>query len=136
MTGVLSRLLRFGAVGVANTAVYYVAYRILLVAIPYLLAHVSAWLCSVIFSFVMNCWFTFKVRPTLRRFAAFPASSLANLVLTTFGSIVLVSHFHVDERYATLIMGILAIPATFVLTAFILRPSAEDAVAGERLDRV
>lgn len=131
MPEVASRLIRFCVTGVLNTAVYYVAYRALLLVLPYVVAHVGAWAVSVVFSFYMNCWFTFRVRPTLARFLAFPASSLANLFLTTIGSIVLVSQLHVDERYATLIMGICAIPVTFALTAFILRPepasSAPDA---------
>lgn len=131
MSDVLPKLFRFGLIGVANTVVYYLAYRLLLIAMPYLVAHVAAWSVSVLFSFLMNCWFTFKVRPTLRRLVAFPTSSFANLFLTTFGSIVLVSGLHVDERYATLIMGILAIPATFWLTALILRPSDADHVPDE-----
>lgn len=134
MSEVLSKLFRFGVIGVANTAVYYLAYRLLLIAFPYVAAHVTAWTVSVVFSFFMNCWFTFKVRPTLRRFAAFPASSFVNLFLTTFGSILLVSGLQVDERYATLIMGIAAIPVTFGLTALILRPTAADGVS-DRTDR-
>lgn len=124
MPGILSKAFRFCVTGVANTGVYYLSYRALLLALPYVAAHVTAWAVSVIFSFFMNCWFTFRVRPTFRRFAAFPLSSLTNLLLTTVGSIVLVSQLHVDERYATVIMGICAIPVTFGLTAFLLRPSS------------
>lgn len=122
MPGTVRRLVRFGVIGVANTAVYYLAYRLLLLITPYVLAHVAAWAISVVFSFFMNAWFTFKVRPTLRRLALFPASSIANLMLTTFGSVALISGLGLDERYATLVMGILAIPVTFALTALILRP--------------
>ena len=129
MPEVVAKLLRFCVVGVANTAFYYLAYRLLLILMPYVAAHVMAWVVSVVFSFFMNCWFTFKVRPTLRRLVAFPASSLANLFLTTFGSIILVSQLHVDERYATVIMGICAIPVTFGLTAFVLRPSPANLAA-------
>lgn len=114
------QLLRFGLTGLANTAVYYACYRLLLLALPYLAAHGLAWAASVVFSFFMNCWFTFKVRPTVKKFLAFPASSLVNLLLTTVGSVALVSGLGVDERYATLLMGIVAIPFTFVITAFIL----------------
>lgn len=124
------QLLKFCVTGVANTAVYYLAYRLLLLALPYLAAHFLAWVVSVVFSFFVNCWFTFRVTPTWRRFVAFPSSSLANLAITTVGSVLLVSQGGVDERYATVIMGICAIPITFGLTAFVLRPSpAPDATA-------
>lgn len=134
MRGRLPQLFRFCLTGVANTAVYYVAYRLMLLAMPYVVAHLGAWAVSVVFSFYVNCLFTFKVRPTLKRLLAFPASSLANLVFTTLGSIVLVSFLGADERYATVIMGILAIPVTFALTAFILRPDHQVQAEEEHVD--
>lgn len=121
MLTLLGQVLRFGIVGVANTAVYYGCYRLFLLVLPYLPAHLIAWALSVVFSFFINCWFTFRVRPTLKRFLAFPATTLVNLLFTTVGSVILVSGLQFDERYATLIMGIIAIPFTFALTRFILR---------------
>ncbi|MCV7606511.1 GtrA family protein [Micrococcus luteus] len=116
----LPSLLRFGLVGVLNTGVYYLCYRLLLLALPYLAAHLIAWAISVVFSFFVNSWFTFRTRPTWRKFMAYPLTTLANVAFTTFGSVVLVEWAHVDERYATVIMGILAIPVTFTLTRVIL----------------
>lgn len=125
MLTLLGQVLRFGIVGVANTAVYYACYRLFLLVLPYLPAHLIAWALSVVFSFFINCWFTFRVRPTLKRFLAFPATTLVNLLFTTVGSVILVSGLQFDERYATLIMGIIAIPFTFALTRFILRDRPE-----------
>lgn len=124
--GALARLIRFGLVGIANTLVYYVCYRLGLLVLPYLAAHLIAWAISVVFSFFMNCWFTYRVRPTWRRLLAFPASTLVNLAFTTIGSVVLVEQLHVDERYATLAMGILAIPFTFAVTTLVLTKGAND----------
>ncbi|WP_420175919.1 GtrA family protein [Luteococcus sp. OSA5] len=114
------RLFRFCLVGVANTLVYYLGYRLLLLAMPWFPAHLVAWAVSVVFSFFMNCWFTYRVRPTWKRFVAFPASTLVNLLFTSLGSAVLVELIHFDERYATLVMGILAIPFTFAVTTLVL----------------
>lgn len=114
------RLVRFCLVGVANTAVYYASYRLLLLLMPWFGAHLLAWAISVVFSFFMNCWFTYRVRPTWRRFVAFPASTLVNLLFTSVGSAILVEVVSFDERYATLLMGILAIPFTFAVTTWVL----------------
>lgn len=122
----LARLVRFCLVGVANTAVYYACYRLALLTMPYLAAHLVAWLLSVVFSFVVNCWFTYHVPPTWRRLLAFPASTLVNLLFTTVGSVALVEALGIDERYATVLMGICAIPFTFAVTTLVLTRGPND----------
>lgn len=120
------QLVRFGLTGVANTVVYYAVYRLFLLVLPYLTAHLIGWVVSVVFSFFMNCLFTFRVRPSWQRFFAFPASSLVNLLFTSVGSVILVSVLGMDERYATLLMGVAAIPVTFGVTAVVLRPRQDE----------
>lgn len=111
---------RFVLVGLANTLVYYVAYRLLLLVLPYLPAHVLAYGLGIVFSFFANSLFTFGVRPTWRRFLAFPLTTLANFVVVTVGSVALVEPGWVDERWATLLMTVAAIPVTFLLTRLVL----------------
>ena len=118
---VVGQVVRFGIVGVANTLVYYLLYRLFLAAtLPYVLAHLIAWALSVVFSYFANCWFTYRVRPSWRSFIAFPATTLVNVAFTTIGSVLLVSLFSADTRYITLAMGILAIPFTFLVTRMVL----------------
>lgn len=119
-------LLRFVVVGVANTAVYYVVYRLLLLALPYLPAHLLAYAVGIVFSFFANSFFTFRVRPTWRRFLAFPLTTLVNFVVVTVGSVLLVERGWVDERWATLLMTVVAIPVTFLLTRFVLTSGRDD----------
>lgn len=131
----IESLVRFGLVGVANTAVYYAFYRLGLVFLPYLVSHLGAWALSVIFSFFANCWFTYHVRPTWRRFLRFPASTLINVAFSTLGSLLLVEGFGMDKRYATLVAGVVAVPFTYVAATVALTgrhsegvaPSPEDA---------
>lgn len=116
----MSALARFLAVGVANTLVYYLVYRLLLLGLPYLPAHLLAFGVGIVFSFFANSLFTFRVRPTWRRFLVFPSTTLANLLLVTLGSVLLVERDWVDERWATLLMTVAAVPITFLLTRLVL----------------
>lgn len=116
----MSALARFVLVGVANTLVYYVVYRLLLLLMPYLPAHLLAFGVGIVFSFLANSFFTFRVRPTWRRFLAFPLTTLVNLLLVTAGSVLLVERSVVDERYATLLMTVVGVPVTFLLTRYVL----------------
>lgn len=128
MSALLSpALLRFVVVGAANTAVYYLAYRLLLTGLPYLPAHLLAYGLGIVFSFVANSLFTFRVRPTWRRFLAFPLTTAANFLVVTFGAVLLVERGWMDERYATLLMTVLAIPVTFVLTRLVLTSGRDQA---------
>ncbi len=114
------QLVRFGLVGVANTAVYYGCYLLLLLALPYFAAHLLAWVTSVVASFFLNCRFTYRVRPTWGRFFLFPLSTLVNVSMTSVGVVALIEWIGVDERLAPFIAGVLAIPATFVVTRRVL----------------
>lgn len=123
-------VVRFALVGVANTAIYYGAYLVLLTALPYLGAHLIAWAISVVGSFFLNCWFTYRVRPSWRRFLYYPLATLVNIFMTTAGVIGLVEWLNVDTRLAPLIAGVAAMPATFVVTRAVLTSQRDQALAG------
>lgn len=132
----LEQFIRFGMVGVVNTGVYYAFYRVWLLILPYLAAHVLAWALATLISFYLNAYFTFKVRPTLKKLLAFPLSSLVNLAISTVVSAILVSGMDVSDKWGTLIGGIIAVPFTFLVVRLIfVRPAASTpapaATAGE-----
>jgi putative flippase GtrA len=111
----LGRLVRFGIVGVINTGVYYGLYLLFHTQVPYLVAHVCAFVLAMIGSYFLNCYVTFKTPPRWRTFLLFPLSNLANFVITTVGLKVAVSWLHVDSRIAPLPVALVAIPITYLV---------------------
>ncbi|MFF8385154.1 GtrA family protein [Streptomyces kanasensis] len=124
MTGVSGQIVRFALVGVVNTATYYGFYLLFLtLGLPYVGAHVAAFLLSMTGSFFLNSHFTYRTRPTWRKFLLFPLTNAANFVITTAGVYLLVDVAGLSSRYAPLLAAAAAIPVTFVLSRTImLRP--------------
>ncbi len=71
----MRHILRFGVVGVVNTGVYYALYLVFNTVMPYLAAHLLAIAISMVGSFFLNCYWTFRTRPTWRKFALFPLTN-------------------------------------------------------------
>ncbi|MFV2119578.1 GtrA family protein [Streptomyces sp. Act-28] len=124
MTGVSGQIVRFGLVGVVNTGTYYGCYLLLLACgLPYVAAHVVAFLLSMVGSFFLTSRFTYRTRPTWRKFLLFPLTNAANFVITTAGVWLLVDVAGLSSRYAPLLAAAAAIPVTFVVSRTImLRP--------------
>lgn len=116
----LGQMVRFGLVGVVNTATYYGMYLCFLSWLPYLAAHVTAFALSTVGSFLLTCWFTYRTRPTWRKFLLFPLTTAANFVITTGGVYVLVDLLHTGDRAAPLMAAAVAVPITFVLSRTIM----------------
>ncbi|MEU6574673.1 GtrA family protein [Streptomyces sp. NPDC046805] len=117
----------FVVVGLINTATYYALYLLFLRWWPYLVAHVVAYLLSMTGSFFLNARFTYRVRPTLRKFLLFPLTNAANFLITTAGVYVAVDVLHAGSRFAPLMASAVAIPVTFVVSRWIMLPGAEAA---------
>ncbi|NKR57917.1 GtrA family protein [Rhodococcus hoagii] len=116
----MRHILRFGVVGVVNTGVYYALYLVFNTVMPYLAAHLLAIAISMVGSFFLNCYWTFRTRPTWRKFALFPLTNATNYIVTTVGMVLLVTFLGVDDRIAPLIAAVAAIPVTFLLSRRIL----------------
>ncbi|MFF2013497.1 GtrA family protein [Streptomyces sp. NPDC058195] len=120
---VTAQMARFALVGVVNTGTYYGCYLVLLTWLPYIAAHVTAFALSMTGSFFLNCWFTYRTRPTWRKFLLFPLTNAANFVITTGGVYLLVDLAGLSSRYAPLAAAAAAIPVTFLVSRTImLRP--------------
>lgn len=116
----VSHVARFAVVGVLNTGVYYGTYLLLSTVLHYLAAHLLAITVAMVVSFFLNCLWTFRTRPTWRKFALFPLTNATNYLLTTAGVVVLVEWLGVDEHIAPLLAAAAAIPVTFLLSRRVL----------------
>ena len=134
----LFQMTKFAVVGVVNTGTFYATYLSLHPWMPYYPAYVLGFLVSMVGSFFLNTYITYRTKPTWRKFLLFPLTNLTNFVVTSVGVFVLVEWFHVGERIAPLAAAVVAIPVTFVLSRRILThrdgavvPPVELALAGE-----
>ncbi|GHE02153.1 GtrA family protein [Streptomyces alanosinicus] len=112
----------FVLVGGVNTAVYYGLYLLFLTRLPYLAAHVLAFALSMVGSFFLNARFTYRVRPTWRKFLLFPLTNVSNFLITTAGVYVIVDVLHAGSRFAPLLASAAAIPVTFVVSRWVMLP--------------
>jgi putative flippase GtrA len=118
------QILTFAAVGVINTASYYCLYLLFLNWLPYLFAHVVAFVTSMVGSFFLNARFTYRTRPTWRKFLLFPLTNVTNFLVTTSGVYVIVDVLHAGSRFAPLLASAAAIPVTFVVSRWVMLPPA------------
>ncbi|MFF8596196.1 GtrA family protein [Streptomyces sp. NPDC015220] len=123
----VKQILTFAVVGVVNTLTYYLLYLLFLVRLPYLAAHVLAFLISMVGSFFLNARFTYRIRPTWRKFLLFPLTNATNFVITTAGVYVIVDVLHAGSRFAPLLASAAAIPVTFVVSRMIMLPKVDTA---------
>ncbi|MEU2597239.1 glycosyltransferase [Streptomyces hirsutus] len=105
----------FVMIGFVNTAVYLTVYATLNQWIPYLTAHVLGYSISVVGSFFLNSYLTYRTRPRWRAFLRYPLSSGFNLVASGALLYVAVSRIGMDENVAALVAGVLVTPVTFLL---------------------
>jgi putative flippase GtrA len=116
----VKRVLRFAVVGAVNTGVYYGLYLALRTVLPYLVAHVISFVLAMIGSYFLNCRFTFRTKPTWRKFLLFPLSNASNFVITSLGLYLLVDVGHLNDKVSPLIAAMAAIPITFVVARYVL----------------
>ncbi|MFE2584457.1 GtrA family protein [Streptomyces sp. NPDC059378] len=127
------QIVTFAVIGVINTATYYGFYLLFLVSLPYLAAHVFAFLLSMTGSFFLNARFTYRTRPTWRKFLLFPLTNAANFLITTAGVYVIVDVLHQGSRFAPLAASMAAVPVTFVVSRWVMSPG-RPAVADPEAD--
>ncbi|WP_080496995.1 GtrA family protein [Bacillus wiedmannii] len=85
-----------------------------------LISHVTAFVLSMIGSFFMNTYFTYKTKLTLKKFFQFPLTYVVNVIITTSSIYILVELLKLNKNIAPLISSLIAIPFTYVISKKIL----------------
>ncbi|MFD3549407.1 GtrA family protein [Streptomyces sp. NPDC058655] len=120
----LGQVLRFALVGVVNTGTFFALYLLMHAWMPYFAAYTAAFVLAMVGSFFMNTYFTYRTRPTWKKFLLFPLTNVTNYVVQSAGLYALVSWAGLDTRIAPLVAALAAIPFTFLLSRRILVPGA------------
>ncbi|CAM3145069.1 GtrA family protein [Staphylococcus argensis] len=116
-------IIKFIIVGGINTFNYYVVYLLLLKIcnIHYIVSHITGFIVALIISYYLNCYFVYKVQPTLRKFLQFPVTQLVNVGMQTLLLFIFVRFFHINSVIAPFAGLIITIPVTFILSKYILQ---------------
>ncbi|WP_078624758.1 GtrA family protein [Streptomyces monomycini] len=118
----LARLLRFAVVGGVNTLTFYGCYLVLHPWMAYFAAYTIAFLFSMVGSFFLNTYFTYRTRPTWKKFLLFPLTQVTNYMVQSAGLVVLVNWCGLGTRIAPLVASVIAIPFTYLVSTRILLP--------------
>ena len=107
------RFARFGTVGIGNTIIDYGLYILLtrVFDVYYLIATVLSWLVAVMFSFIMNKYWTFRAnnhRDATKQSARFLAVNIVGLLFSTALLFIFVSRLGIPDLIGkVMIIGIL-----------------------------
>ncbi|MDQ0428053.1 putative flippase GtrA [Planomicrobium stackebrandtii] len=117
---------RFVFVGVVNTLSYYSIYLLLhnVFSWPYLLAHVIGFLISLNISFFLNCYVTYRIRPTFKKYLYFPLTQVVNISVSTALIFIFVEFLQFNSNIAPFAAVLFTIPVTFVVSGKILKDTA------------
>lgn len=118
---------RFIFVGVVNTMSYYTIYLVLhnVFALPYLLAHIVGFLISLNISFFLNCYVTYRIKPTLKKYLYFPLTQVVNMSVSTALIFVFVEFLQLNSNIAPFAAVLFTVPITFVVSSRILKDKVQ-----------
>ncbi|KIL43105.1 GtrA family protein [Jeotgalibacillus campisalis] len=118
---------RFVVVGGINTLNYYAVFLFFhhLLSLHYMVSHLLGFVISLVVSFFLNSYFTYRVKPTLKKFLQFPITQLVNVAVSSSFVFVFVEWLHINSSLAPLMAVVFTIPVTFVVTGKILKSNGE-----------
>lgn len=119
----IKEFLRYTVVGCINTLIYYISYLVFMniFNFSYRISFVAGYVISIIFSYFLNTYFTYKEKPSLKKFLLFPLTYIPNFIIQYIGMILLVDHFNMNRKLAPIITAIVSTPITFFVMRYVIK---------------
>lgn len=112
--------LRFIVTGVIATALHYALYWVLINYIGISLAWTIGYIISFIANYIMTTYFTFKVKPGVKRAGGFAFSHVINWALQT-GCLNFFVSIGMNKVYAPIGVYAICVPVNFLLVKYFMK---------------
>lgn len=123
------RFPRFLALAVANTVATYLLYLLLLQFTVYAVAYTISYVAGIALSYAANALLVFRSGLSVKTAAAYPLVYVFQYAAGLGIIAVLIEVAAVPEWLAPWIAAAVLLPASFLLTRFILKPKVPDAAS-------
>ena len=119
----LIEFLKYAIVGCINTADYYLSYLIFMdiFKFSYKISFVMGYVVSIVGSYFLNTYFTYKQKPSVKKFLIFPLTYVPNFIIQYVGMILLVDRINMSRKVAPVITALIATPITFFVTKYVIK---------------
>lgn len=119
----LVEFIKYTIVGCINTADYYLLYLIFMNIFKFLyrVSFILGYVISIVGSYFLNTYFTYKQKPSIKKFLLFPLTYAPNFIIQYFGVIWLVDKMNISSKVAPIITAIIATPITFFVMKYVIK---------------
>lgn len=117
-------LVRFLVAGGMNTLMTLVVYWLLLPIVKYPVAFTLSFMTGIFTGFALNTFVVFRATWSWKKFFAFPSIPILNYVAGLGLVWSMVTFAGIDQRIAPVISTVVTLPATFLLTRWLISHSA------------
>ncbi|MFL6520976.1 MAG: GtrA family protein [Chthoniobacterales bacterium] len=124
LTAILTKhkeFLLFVVMGGVNTGLTYAVYLLLLLVMRYPFAYSGSYVAGIFLSYYLNVRFVFRERLSLSKALKYPSVYLIQYLLGLVLLYVLIEIFHLNKNLAPLAIVLITVPATFVMSRYIIR---------------
>ena len=121
--GNLVEFVKYAIVGCINTADYYLSYLVFMdiFKFSYRISFVLGYVVSILGSYFLNTYFTYKQKPSVKKFLIFPLTYIPNFIIQYLGIILLVDRLNMSSKVAPVITAIVATPITFFVMKYVIK---------------
>ena len=115
--------IKFIVVGFINTFSNYIFYLLFMniCLIQYKMSYILGYILSLVGSYFMNTYFTYKERFKIKTFLLFPLTYIPNFLIQFVGVILLIDYMSINDAIAPLITTVVAMPITFIAMRYVIK---------------